>query len=175
MARTAIIIGQPPLCARLERQLDLLDERPITIGWVACAARDAETIADIASPQSPLLGTIEQLETIIERTAPDLALVTLPALAYCLLLATTAVNVPYLDDYDTILRFLLETREAEGKPLKLLFSQHVEHRLVLLRATALAMAGITGHVDFIAFAWIGFLGLAFLAAGLFASWMPGAQ
>ena len=101
-------------------------------------------------------------------------MIALPALAYCALLANTAVNVPYLDDYDTVLRFLLETRRGDGEPLKLLFAQHVEHRLVFLHVIALAMAGATGHVDFVALVWIGVLGLALLAAGLFAAWRPGA-
>lgn len=96
-----------------------------------------------------------------------LALIALAVLAYCVLLAATSVNVPYLDDYDVILRFLLEAGEPDAEWLKLLFAQHVEHRLVFVRLTALTLMGITGQVDFVALAWIGSLGLALLATGLF--------
>jgi len=78
MARTAILIGQPALCRHLERQLELLDEPPHTLGWIVTTARDATIIAEIASPASPVLGTLEDLEAIIQRARPDLALLTLP-------------------------------------------------------------------------------------------------
>jgi len=78
MARTAILIGQPALCALLERQLDLLDEPPHCVGWIVTTARDADIIAEIASPASPVLGTLEDLEAVISRARPDLALLALP-------------------------------------------------------------------------------------------------
>ncbi len=105
----------------------------------------------------------------------SLVLIALPVLAYCVLLASTAVDVPYLDDYDVVLRFLLEAGEPDGEPLRLLFAQHVEHRLVLVRAIALTMVSATGHVDFSALAWIGTLGLALLATGLFVAFRPTAS
>ena len=79
MPQTAIIISQPQLCKRLEAQLDLLSERPKSLGWIITGTGDAQTIADIASPQSPILGMVDQLEAIIERTKPELALISLPA------------------------------------------------------------------------------------------------
>lgn len=116
------------------------------------------------------------------RTAPRLGriplaylaglLIALPVLGYGLLLTVVSVDIPYLDDYDTVLRFLLEARAADAAPLKLVFAQHVEHRLVFLRAVALTMVGVTGQVDFVAFAWIGFAGLLLLALGLFAALRP---
>ena len=101
------------------------------------------------------------------------AFVALPVLAYGLLLAIVSVNIPYLDDYDTVLRFLLEARAPDAAPLQLVLAQHAEHRLVLLRAVALAMVGVTGRVDFVAFAWLGFAGLLVLTLGLFAAWRTG--
>ena len=79
MARTAILIGQPDSCRRLERQLDLLDDRPTTLGWIVTGAPSAHTIADIASPDILILGAIDQLESLTEKHRPDLALITLPA------------------------------------------------------------------------------------------------
>jgi FlaA1/EpsC-like NDP-sugar epimerase len=73
MPSTAILIGLTETCRRLERQLDLLDERPATIGWVLVGD-------DAGEPdEGPVLGRIEDLETIAEQHAPDLALLTLPA------------------------------------------------------------------------------------------------
>ena len=99
------------------------------------------------------------------------ALVALPVLSFFALLATAAVNVPYLDDYDTILRFLLETREPSAETLRLLLAQHVEHRLVFLRAVALGLAG-TGPINFVTLAWLGCLGLTLGAAGFFVAFRP---
>jgi FlaA1/EpsC-like NDP-sugar epimerase len=75
---TAVLIGPPELCRRLERQLDLMDQRPVTLGWI---------IAPAASPpfnssdEGPILGTIDELETLMARRKPTpaMALVTLPA------------------------------------------------------------------------------------------------
>ena len=79
IAPTAIIIGPPELCQRLERQLELLDDRPVSLGWIITGMRDTDVIADIASPEAPLLGTINDLESLIEKHHPGIALLTLPA------------------------------------------------------------------------------------------------
>jgi FlaA1/EpsC-like NDP-sugar epimerase len=71
--RSAIIIGLAETCRRLERQLDLLDDRPQTLGWVVAhptAAADAD---------DPVLGGLDELEAIIGDRRPDVALVTLPS------------------------------------------------------------------------------------------------
>lgn len=79
MARTAILIGQVETCRQLERQLDLLVERPLIVGWIVTGAQSAQTIADIASPDSSILGSINQLEALTEKHQPELALIALPA------------------------------------------------------------------------------------------------
>ncbi len=76
MSQTAIIIGQRVNCRQLERQLDLLRDRPITLGWVL-TDNDAET--DRLEDDAPTLGAIEQLEAIVARRRPSLAIVSLPA------------------------------------------------------------------------------------------------
>jgi len=75
-ATTAIIIGQPQTCLRLEQQLDLMDPRLVSIGWVV--AGDSPAPFD-TSDRGPILGTLDQLEAIIARRRPNLALITLPA------------------------------------------------------------------------------------------------
>lgn len=73
---TAILIGPPELCHRLERQLDLLESRPITIGWIIAPAGASAFQCDEISP---ILGTIDELESIIAHRVPGIALITLPA------------------------------------------------------------------------------------------------
>ncbi len=74
-APTALIIGQPDTCLRLERQLDLLEPRPISLGWVLTHRRPS----DVATHAEPILGTLDELEAIIARRRPALALVSLPS------------------------------------------------------------------------------------------------
>ena len=73
MPDTALIIGLPVTCRRLERQLDLLDDRPVTIGWVLAGG-----VGDTGDGD-PILGSIDELEAIIACRRPSLALISLPA------------------------------------------------------------------------------------------------
>lgn len=79
---TAIIIGQPRTCQRLEQQLDLMDQRPISLGWVLADTdrEDADTLAGNPIVQdATILGTTDELEAIIARRQPAMALICLPA------------------------------------------------------------------------------------------------
>ena len=76
MLQTAILIGQRENCRQLERLLDLLRDRPVTLGWVLTNDED-ET--DRLENDAPTLGAIEQLEAIVARRRPALAIVSLPA------------------------------------------------------------------------------------------------
>jgi FlaA1/EpsC-like NDP-sugar epimerase len=71
--RSAIIIGLPTTCRRLERQLDLLDDRPRILGWIVVPG------ADEAAADDPVLAGLDELEAVVGRQQPDLALVTLPS------------------------------------------------------------------------------------------------
>ena len=97
MTQTAIIIGLPETCRRLEKQLELLPRPLVVLGWVlptdaairpGASGRLRRRVGRVfGSPPrtvdppagTPLLGGIEELEAIVERGRPDLALVTLPA------------------------------------------------------------------------------------------------
>jgi len=74
MSSTAILIGRPENCFRLEQQLNLLEQRPVTIGWVLID--DSERSE--CDPDDPVLGCINQLEAILAHRTPGLALVSLP-------------------------------------------------------------------------------------------------
>jgi FlaA1/EpsC-like NDP-sugar epimerase len=78
MSGNALLIGPAPALRRLERQLDLLDQRPVSLGWVV-------TGGDVTADE-PLLGTLDELESVVARRRPTLALVTLPAAMSDLLL-----------------------------------------------------------------------------------------
>ena len=73
MPRTAILIGTPGTLGRLERRLDLMDDRPMTLGWVLTSSGEE------APTDAAILGIIDELESIVARRMPVLALVCLPA------------------------------------------------------------------------------------------------
>jgi FlaA1/EpsC-like NDP-sugar epimerase len=73
--RSAIIIGLPETCRRLDRQLDLLEDRPASLGWiVTTGAAPARAVGG-----APILGGLDELEAIVAERRPDLALITLPS------------------------------------------------------------------------------------------------
>jgi hypothetical protein len=92
-----------------------------------------------------------------------------PVLAYFALLFDVSSNLPYLDDYDVILHFLNESQASESlaEQLRLVFSQHAEHRMAFLRGLALASLSLQGAVDFDLLNQLGSVGLLLLAALLF--------
>lgn len=95
MPQTAIIIGQRELCRRLERQLECLPDRPTIIGVILADAgsadgpaepqpipaghRSSEAQRPAANHSTPVLGTLDDLESIVRSHGPGIALLTLPA------------------------------------------------------------------------------------------------
>ncbi len=74
MPATAIVIGLPETCRRLARQLQLLEEPPTLLGCILTPGSADESGVDV-----PLLGRLEDLDAVVCRLRPDLALVSLPA------------------------------------------------------------------------------------------------
>jgi FlaA1/EpsC-like NDP-sugar epimerase len=68
----AIVIGLPESCRRLERQLALLPAPPAVVGWIVPPPADRASAASV-------LGTLDDLEAVLGRERPDVALVALPA------------------------------------------------------------------------------------------------
>jgi FlaA1/EpsC-like NDP-sugar epimerase len=64
---TTLLIGTPAACRRLEQQLDLLPDRPATVGWVLVEPTTGEPRG---SPDPEVLGTIDDLESIVARQRP---------------------------------------------------------------------------------------------------------
>ncbi len=91
------------------------------------------------------------------------------------LLLHSIVDVPAFDDYDAVVDFLnrwVATDSALAR-LRLLFSQHIEHRPALLRAAAAATASALGHVDHRVLQLFGASALPLLALALLAGFRRG--
>jgi FlaA1/EpsC-like NDP-sugar epimerase len=75
---SVIIIGQPGTCMNVERMLDLLGAaRPLTLGWIVVHDESAGPAG--LEREAPILGCLGELESIIARSRPSLAIVSLPA------------------------------------------------------------------------------------------------
>ena len=73
------------------------------------------------------------------------------------LVARTSVAVPFLDDWDALVGFLVYWQEephSAGR-LRQLFDPHNEHLLAVPRLTALGIQGLIGHLDFTALNLVG--------------------
>lgn len=94
----------------------------------------------------------------------------LPFLVYALAVYWYATNVPYQDDYDVVLGFLLKFDQVQTlrEKIVLLFSQHNEHRIVFDRLIFLAYHYLFHEVNFRAFIMIGNFG--WLATTLLLMW-----
>ena len=90
-----------------------------------------------------------------------------PMAAYLALVVVTRVDAPVLDDFDALLGFAerFASTGSWSERLALLFQPHVDHRIALPRAVALAVAGMLGRIDFAVLSLLGNLCLvgAFLA------------
>jgi hypothetical protein len=68
---------------------------------------------------------------------------------YFYYIATYAVNIPYLDDYDAILKYILTFQNASvWDKIKSLFLPHNEHIMVMTRGMSWVGYGLTGKIDF---------------------------
>jgi hypothetical protein len=80
----------------------------------------------------------------------------IPALLYFRIVAKYSVNIPWSDDYDAILAFLLQFKVASfWDKLGLLFSQHNEHRIFTSRVVYVLYDALFGHINFRALTFIG--------------------
>lgn len=88
-------------------------------------------------------------------------MIAIPAVLFYGLFFRYMVNVPINDDYSAVLDFLNKCINAEAvqEKLKLIFSQHNEHRIVYDRIWTIISYKLHGHVDFNFLALIGNLSL----------------
>ena len=108
------------------------------------------------------------------RTWLGAALVAVPVAGYFALLSTASVEVPYLDDYDAVVDFLLRTLDEDTASARLgrLLLLHNEHPMLTLRVAVLGTFAITGGINFGALNALGGLLLVGLLAAMFAASTP---
>jgi hypothetical protein len=94
----------------------------------------------------------------------------IPVYRYFRLVFENAVNVPFQDDYDTGLKYLIDyTFHGATLPekLRLIYSQHNEHRIVLNRIACLTDYALFGQLDFRHLVLFGNAALLFVLSLLF--------
>jgi hypothetical protein len=76
-------------------------------------------------------------------------LLIVPVIPFILKVLEYAVNIPYMDDYDAILTFLCDFKQAGfTHKIALLFSQHNEHRILFSRIVYAVYYALTGTINF---------------------------
>ncbi|MBN2560264.1 MAG: hypothetical protein JXQ75_04975 [Phycisphaerae bacterium] len=86
-----------------------------------------------------------------------------PVVIYVVLVGRYAINIPILDDYDTILAHLLR---PSSERLRGLLDQHNEHRILVTRGLAEITYRLLGHADFRVVIYAGNAALLAIAAAL---------
>jgi hypothetical protein len=108
---------------------------------------------------------------------PALLWASLPLLLYAFLLHHLWFNAPVWDDYEAILDSTMRLMDASSAKewLATLAGQHNEHRIVVVRLVAWAMAKLSGTIDFHVLVLIGnlpFVGILVLAWTEFRDELP---
>jgi hypothetical protein len=95
----------------------------------------------------------------LRRLAP--VLIAVPIICYVVLVLTYAVNVPWVDDMDAFLSFILGYSDATTLTEKIdwLLRPNNEHRILMAKLTTLLMRALTGEVNF---RWLIFVAFGFL-------------
>jgi hypothetical protein len=105
------------------------------------------------------------LEKFIPKIIPAILGITfvLPFINYGLHIFLYAVNIPYWDDYDGVLDFMIRFVQSQGlaEKIVLLFSQHNEHRIVFERLVFLGNYYLFHEVNFKSYIVFGNLGWIF--------------
>src|SRR5258708_39967878 len=73
----------------------------------------------------------------------------LPVIPYFVILLRNAPNIPIMDDYEVILSFLSNWKQAGfGERMALLFSQSNEHRMLTSRLIYVLYYSLFGNINF---------------------------
>ena len=97
-------------------------------------------------------------------------LVFLPAILFYSILFSTALNIPWLDDYEAILKFVNGWKMIDGLSTKasyFLASQHNEYKLFFEQAVVLLQFDLLGRIDF---RWLSAIGNGFVLLLAFLLW-----
>ena len=106
----------------------------------------------VSSTNSTLLNRLRRLAPV---------LIAVPIISYVILVLTYAVNVPWVDDMDAFLSFILGYSDATTLTEKLdwLLRPNNEHRILTAKLTTVLMRALTGEVNF---RWLIFVAFGFL-------------
>ncbi len=98
--------------------------------------------------------------------------IVIPPVFFYLLASRAQSSLPYLDDYNGPLAFLLEWKQQHGLQhlTEIVTWQHNEYRLVLLNALLGLQYSVLGHIDLKALAIVGNLFILFLFGALYLVW-----
>jgi len=79
----------------------------------------------------------------------SLLLIAIPPVIFYILLLKSQTNIPFLDDYGSILDFMLALKQADffGKLVLVITAQHNEYRLIFENAIFALQYAILGHAD----------------------------
>ena len=74
----------------------------------------------------------------------------MPIGAYFFFVIYFSENIPFMDDYDAILKFVIDFVGEESflKRIQLVFAQHNDHRLAFLHLVVLAQYYVSGGINF---------------------------
>ena len=76
-------------------------------------------------------------------------LISIPIFIYSMNVYKYAINIPRQDDYDAILKFLINFKKADfSDKLSLLFAQHNEHRIFASRVVYAVYYSVFGDINF---------------------------
>jgi hypothetical protein len=95
-----------------------------------------------------------------------IALASVPLVSYFGLIAHYAVNIPFWDDFDSLLDFL----SASPLTLSEFYKQHNEHRILWTRSIAWLMHQAVGPIDLRILIWIGNLAVVGICLVLAWNW-----
>jgi hypothetical protein len=99
----------------------------------------------------------------------------LPPVCFYYLLMESVSSIPFLDDYNSILSFLLHWKEDHGfqHVVRILFWQHNEYRLMFENAIVSAQYAMRGHTDIKALCILGDLFVLPIFGALLLIWKTG--
>ncbi len=105
-------------------------------------------------------------------------LIALPILFYFVVLGSFQYNFPFYDDYNVVLKTVLDWHNSTSFSQKItqLFTQHNEHRLVVVRSLSLLDYFLRGQIVFTDLIWLGNLSLLVVGWVLYrchGSWVVG--
>jgi hypothetical protein len=102
-------------------------------------------------------------------------LIAFPAALFYGILLPRLANLPFLDDYDAVLRFLNQIVQLKGAAAKLCFflaEQHNEYKLFLEEGVVWAQLALLGHVNFVQLCLLGDSAVLVLALLLWSMFLP---